>query len=860
MDELNSNKNIHLAARLAEDAYNSAYFSLIHESISRLYDEYLFNSKENVSISEIDNNRISHALRFADILSHSPKESYRSCAFEIISKISLLKKSDPYFRFIGSAVMNRLGVYAAEKLISEGVKLPLDREIDTIIKKAIQKTDEDGIYFTDKQYELYKLLKSSDTISFAGPTSMGKSFVINAYIREIILKESKKNIALIVPTRALISQNTLKLKKDILSQENANEYEVVTTSYMLDNNSFGGNNGYIFILTPERLVSLLSAIPDLVVDYLFVDEAQKLTTKNDTRSLVTYSAIEQTISKNPKVKLLFSSPNLSNPEVFNLLFNKNKATAYRNTEGATAQNIYYIDIFNRDFKYVNTQKLRLDKIDNISTEYYSANELIYNLNNGKSKIIYCGGVDKTLERTRSFVSYLKKNNNKIKPQNLEISKEIRRFVHDNYELAEAINYGVAFHFGNLPQSIRDLIEYHFKIGNIDYLFCTSTLLEGVNLPARSVFILTHKKGSSPLESVDFWNLAGRAGRLAMELAGDIFCIKDEEKAWTKNAINNILLSNKNDISLTPSFYINDKKRLNELYQIIDTGEKGKIQNAEFLRTLGDMIRIDTMRDNTNIPLISYFQSSNRPEILLSAKNSTKDITIPMNILMANSHIAINSQHNAFNRIKNSSYNELKLQWQPTYEEIKQKLYLIFDIYQIDKYESGKDKLYSNSIPYYAVLLFQWIRGDSLQEIISGAIMHNKNKDIYIKDIPVLFNSDNPSHVTALVNKTIKDIELRIGYQLQNYISHYCQLLTYMFNGNPGANWSQFIEFGSNDPIVWHLQMMGFSRDSAVFLKRNFSKYFRIDAITNKLVISNKNEIKNYFRNDELYSLEIQSLL
>lgn len=134
------------------------------------------------------------------------------------------------------------------------------------------------------------------------------------------------------------------------------------------------------------------------------------------------------------------------------------------------------------------------------------------------------GIESTLERTRSFINYLKINKKKRKHLNLEISSEIRNFVHDNYELAEAINYGVAFHFGNLPQSIRDLIEHHFKIGNIDYLFCTSTLLEGVNLPARSVFILTHKKGPSPLESVDFWNLAGRAGRLSMELSGDIFVL------------------------------------------------------------------------------------------------------------------------------------------------------------------------------------------------------------------------------------------------------------------------------------------------------------------------------------------------
>lgn len=859
MDELNLCKNIHLAARLAEDAFESTYFKKIYNFISDLYDNGLFNCKSDVTLSEGDNNKIAHALRFADILSHSSKENHRSCAFEIISKIAFLKTDDPYFKFIGSAVINRLGVYAAEKLISEGVRLPLDREVDSIIKKVVQKTDEEGVYFTDKQYELYKLLKSSKTISFAGPTSMGKSFVINAYIKELILKENVKNIALVVPTRALISQNALKLKSDIAFDKDENPYKVVTTSYMI-NSDERKSRGYIFILTPERLVSLISTIPDLRIDYLFVDEAQKLTTKNDSRSLVTYSAIEQTISKNPEVRLFFSSPNLSNPEIFNVLFDREDARVYRNTEGATSQNMYFIDLFNDSFNYVNTEQMKLEKIDSISKTYKNANDVIYKLNNGKSKIVYCGGIESTLERTRSFINYLKANNRKTKPLNLEISSEVRNFVHDNYELAEAISYGVAFHFGNLPQSIRDLIEHHFKIGNIDYLFCTSTLLEGVNLPARSVFILTHKKGTSPLEPVDFWNLAGRAGRLSMELSGDIFCIRDDDKLWTEKVVNNILLSDKNNISLKPSFYIEDEKRLDDLHRVIITGKTDNIKNAEFLRTLGDMIRIGTMRESKELPLISYFQSSGKSEILLSAEKSTRNITIPMNILLANSHIAIDSQHHAFKKIKELTVNQLKLPWQPTYEEIKEKLIFIFDIYQVDKFATGRDRLYSNSIPYYAVLLFQWIRGNSLQEIISGAIAYKKNKNIYIKNVPVSFDSENSTHLTALVNETIKDIELRVGYQLQNYISHYCQLLSHVLQGNPGANWSQFIEFGSNEPVVWHLQMMGFSRDSAVFLKRNFSKYLKLDHELNKLVILDKELIKRSFKKDGLHYLEIQSLL
>ncbi len=862
MSENNPKKNIQLSVLLSKDAFDSLYFKEICNFIGGLYDEQLFNVHKKEITLKNDIRKIEHALRFADVLSHSSVEVHRSCAFDIISKIASFHSNDPYFKIVGTAVINRLGVYAAENLISKGVQLPLDREIDSVIKKSVQKTEADGIYFTDRQYELYQSLTKAETLSFAGPTSMGKSFVINAYIKKIVSNNLNKNIVLVVPTRALISQNSLKLKSELKDMIYFKKYEIITTSYMLrDSNK---NNGFIFILTPERLVSLISTVPEISIDYLFVDEAQKLTTKNDTRSLVTYSAIEQSLNSNPNIKLFFSSPNLSNPDIFNKLFNRENAETYRSTEGATAQNLYFIDLLNNQFNYVDTGSQKLKVIESVFESYKDANDVIYKINKGKSKIIYAGGIENTLERTRVFLRYIKENTNSFKPMNVEIAEQIREFVHDSYELADAICYGVAFHFGNLPQSIRDLIEYHFKIGNIDYLFCTSTLLEGVNLPARSVFILTPKKGSSYFETVDFWNLAGRAGRLAMELAGDIFCIKDDNKTWTKNAVSKLILSDKDDIQLTPSFYIDDVNKIEDLKSIIDTGSTDKIKNAEFLRTLGDMIRIDTMRigKENNLPLINYFRNNGNNDIVSCAMNSTANIKVPLNILLANSHIAINSQHNAFNQISNYSINELKLQWKPTNEEIKSKLNLIFEIYQIDKYSTGKDRLNSNAIPYYAVILSQWMYGNSLSEIIAGAINYYKynNKDIYIKGKLEPFDTNNSSHITTLVNSTIKDIELKVGYQLQNYISHYCQLLTHVLHSNPGANWSQFIEFGSNDPIVWHLQLMGFSRDCAVFLKRNYAKHLKLESESNILHVIDREIIKNSVKNSKLYALEIKALL
>ena len=54
-----------------------------------------------------------------------------------------------------------------------------------------------------------------------------------------------------------------------------------------------------------------------------------------------------------------------------------------------------------------------------------------------------------------------------------------------------------------------------RLGYIKYCFCTSTLLEGVNVPVDNLFVFDHKKGLSDLSVIDAFNLMGRAGRVSL---------------------------------------------------------------------------------------------------------------------------------------------------------------------------------------------------------------------------------------------------------------------------------------------------------------------------------------------------------
>ena len=112
------------------------------------------------------------------------------------------------------------------------------------------------------------------------------------------------------------------------------------------------------------------------------------------------------------------------------------------------------------------------------------------------------------------------------PEMNALAEEIRQDVHGQYYLADIITTGVSYHMGYLPSIIRIQIEELYEKGKIKTLFCTSTLLEGVNLPADNLFITSNKNGGD-MNSVDFRNLVGRVERIEFNLYGNVFlvCIK-----------------------------------------------------------------------------------------------------------------------------------------------------------------------------------------------------------------------------------------------------------------------------------------------------------------------------------------------
>lgn len=139
---------------------------------------------------------------------------------------------------------------------------------------------------------------------------------------------------------------------------------------------------------------------------------------------------------------------------------------------------------------------------------------------------------------------LKVENNRIPKPGKEIclvQDYLRLELGDEFPLIELLGHGIGVHHAGLPDDIRSLIEWLFENDKLKFLVATTTIAQGVNFPVSGVVMASHQYPyGNDMPSEDFWNLAGRAGRVTQGQLGVIALAADsEDKAATlRNFINN----------------------------------------------------------------------------------------------------------------------------------------------------------------------------------------------------------------------------------------------------------------------------------------------------------------------------------
>ena len=114
---------------------------------------------------------------------------------------------------------------------------------------------------------------------------------------------------------------------------------------------------------------------------------------------------------------------------------------------------------------------------------------------------------------------------------------LRNEVGENFELVSLLQKRVGVHHAGLPDEARSLIEWLAEEGHLRVLCATTTIAQGINFPVASIFIsrTEHptKRGPIPMTPREFWNLAGRAGRVGQDSVGVVGVATDSEEKSTR---------------------------------------------------------------------------------------------------------------------------------------------------------------------------------------------------------------------------------------------------------------------------------------------------------------------------------------
>ena len=133
-----------------------------------------------------------------------------------------------------------------------------------------------------------------------------------------------------------------------------------------------------------------------------------------------------------------------------------------------------------------------------------------------------------------------------------------------------------------------LVEHLIREKQIKFVCATTTIAEGVNFPVSTVFFDDYRKGRDrKLDSNDFWNIAGRAGRTLVDNYGKIILPFNSDA--NENSAKSLINKSANELTSV----------LAELFENADKIEQ-KLKDVDGLK--------DLFRDYSDSlsPLIQYF--------------------------------------------------------------------------------------------------------------------------------------------------------------------------------------------------------------------------------------------------------------
>nr|MBP8945886.1 hypothetical protein [Paludibacteraceae bacterium] len=111
-----------------------------------------------------------------------------------------------------------------------------------------------------------------------------------------------------------------------------------------------------------------------------------------------------------------------------------------------------------------------------------------------------------------------------------LQKFVKAELGENFPLVQYLDKGIAIHSSAIPDDIRQLIELLMEKGKLKVLVATTTIAQGINFPVSAVIMGSYNYPfQGPMPSRDFWNIAGRVGRVGQHNMGWIGIASKNDK-------------------------------------------------------------------------------------------------------------------------------------------------------------------------------------------------------------------------------------------------------------------------------------------------------------------------------------------
>lgn len=452
----------------------------------------------------------------------------------IIHVLDIWKHVNSDAKLIWLDLIERAGFYPyyVEKINNQ---YKMNSSIQSEIRTAYFKSEFlPNVYFHEEQKKIEQAISRGKNIAVSAPTSFGKSLLIE----EVVAKNKYDNILIIQPTLALIDETRRKMRK---YSDNYNL--IVNTRQEIKEKN-------IFILTAERVLEVVD-FPK--IDFFVIDEFYKISNrrKNDKRIDALNVAMLRIMNMAPQA--MFLTPTVDS------LSEKFKEK-------------YDIDFFKTDYALVNTNVIEVrNKNGNPYTSSRKKEELFKLLREQtEPSIVYVKTPNEAYKLANEYLKWLHPKDKK-NPR-LDIFEWIDVNISDKWQLKKMLENGLGVHNGGLPRHILTSEIELFNNKNLDVLFATASLIEGVNTAAKNMFIFSPNKGKAKIDSFDFANIKGRAGRMGQYYTGNVYVFNEELKP--ENFVIDVPVIDQIDVSdeiliNIPDKDIRDCKRVTELKENLD---------------------------------------------------------------------------------------------------------------------------------------------------------------------------------------------------------------------------------------------------------------------------------------------------